>query len=122
MRDPSLYLQDILSAAESIEAFLGDMTEADFRADDKTASAVIQKLEVIGEATKSIPPEWSQAYPVVPWRDMAGMRDRLIHAYFEVDHGLVWRTIKKRLPEILPHVRRMLVQYRPAPPSPPEQQ
>lgn len=117
MRDPSLYLQDILQAATSIEAFVGEMTEEDFRGDDKTVSAVIRKLEVIGEAAKSIPPEWSRKHQEVPWRDMAGMRDRLIHGYFGVDHGLVWRTIKGRLPQILPHVRQMHRQYRPVPPA-----
>lgn len=118
MRAPSLYLQGILSAAASIESFIGDMAEDDFRADDKTVSAVIRKLEVIGEAAKGVPPEWTSNCPQVPWRDMAAMRDRLIHAYFGVDHRLVWRTIKERLPQILPHVAELLGRNHPAPPAP----
>ena len=72
----------------------------DFKGDDKTASAVIRKLEIIGEAVKGIPEEIRQNHPHVPWKEMAGMRDTLIHFYFGVDYELVWGTINKRLPEL----------------------
>ena len=66
----------------------------EFCADDKTSSAVIRKLEIIGEATKNIPDNIQKQYPNIPWREMAGMRDKLIHFYFGVDYKLVWTTIK----------------------------
>ena len=100
MRDYRLYLKDILSAMDSIEAFVEGMSFAEFCADDKTSSAVIRKLEIIGEATKNITDEIRQQYPTVPWKEMAGMRDRLIHFYFGVDYRLVWTTIKERLPQV----------------------
>jgi len=100
MRDYTLYLKDILEAMESIEKFVGDMSFENFREDDKTASAVIRKFEIIGEATKQIPDEVKQEYSKVPWKEMAGMRDRLIHLYFGVDYNLVWTTIKNRIPTV----------------------
>lgn len=82
MRDYRLYLTDILTAIESIEQFVAGMDLQGFKADDKTVSAVIRKFEIIGEAVKQLPEEIRQAYPEVPWKEMAGMRDRLIHFLF----------------------------------------
>jgi len=98
MRDYRLYLKDIMTVIESIEAFIAGMDFEAFRADDKTASAVVRKLEILGEAAKRVPEEVRRKYPQVPWKEMAGMRDRLIHFYFGADYQLVWMTIKERLP------------------------
>jgi len=98
MRDYDLYLADILDAMDSIERFVEGMSLEEFQKDDKTASAVIRKFEIIGEAAKNVPATIKQQRPDVPWREMAGMRDRLIHGYFGVDYNLVWTTIKNRIP------------------------
>lgn len=86
------------------------MDRDDLERDDKTASAVIRKFEIIGEATKQLPKEIRQKYPDVPWSDMAGMRDRLIHGYFGVDYEVIWRTIKERIPKVKPQIKRILEQ------------
>lgn len=102
MRDSKLYLKDILDAMDSIELFVEGMNFEEFKKDDKTSSAVIRKFEIIGEATKYLPEDIKKGYPDIPWREMAGMRDKLIHFYFGIKYELVWRTIKDVIPQIKP--------------------
>lgn len=70
------------------------MTYADFSEDRKTINAVIRSLEIIGEAAKKIPPDIRQKYPHVPWKEIAGMRDKLIHEYFGIDLSIIWETVQ----------------------------
>ena len=108
MRNHRLYLKDILDALESIEKFVHDMGFEEFKRDDKTVSAVIRKFEIVGEATKQIPEEIKKESPQTPWKEMAGMRDRLIHFYSGVDYKLVWETIEKRIPKVKPLITKAL--------------
>jgi len=108
MKDSGLYLKDILSALEAIESFIETMSFEDFKQDDKTSSAVIRKFEIIGEAAKQVPESIKQEYAAVPWKEMAGMRDKLTHFYFGVNYELLWQTIKNRIPEIKPVIRQIL--------------
>lgn len=108
MRDYRLYLKDILDAMEKIEKFVEDMSFEKFKEDDKTSSAVVKKFEIIGEASKNIPEGIKQKYTQIPWKEMAGMRDKLIHIYFGVNYRLVWTAIKERIPKIKPLIRKIL--------------
>ncbi len=108
MRGYSLYLSDILKAFEAIESFVESQSFEDFKKDDKTSSAVIRKFEIIGEAAKQVPESVKQKYPAVPWKEMAGMRDKLIHFYFGVNYELLWQTINNRVPEIKPVICQIL--------------
>ena len=103
-----IYLRDINKAIRSIENFIEGLDYKQFLVDDKTSSAVIRKFEIIGEATKKIPESLRKQHPQVAWKDMAGMRDKLIHAYSEVDLNLVWLTIHNRLPELKSTIEKIL--------------
>ncbi|MBM4240433.1 MAG: DUF86 domain-containing protein [Euryarchaeota archaeon] len=107
-RDYKLFLIDIISAMDSIELFIEDMTFRELKEDDKTSSAVIRKFEIIGEATKHLPEVLIEKHPEIPWKSMSGMRDRLIHAYFGVDYKLVWDAIKIEIPKLKPKLQKIL--------------
>src|SRR5438132_14217887 len=94
------YLEDIRRAAEKAISFLGQMSLIDFAADDRTVYAVIRALEIIGEATKRIPLAVRERWPKVPWRSMAGIRDKLIHDYVTVNLEVVWKTVREDLPPL----------------------
>ena len=108
MRDHRLNLKDIFTTMVAIQEFIQEMDFETFVSDDKTASAVLRKLEIIGEATKNVSEEIRREYPQVPWRQMAGMRDRLIHSYFGVDYLLVWETVKSQIPLLQPVIMQIL--------------
>lgn len=99
-RDYKLFIKDIIDCIGKIEKFVGSMELKDFVKDDKTNSAVVRKLEIIGEATKNLPESFRQKYKKLPWMEMAKMRDKIIHFYFGVDYEIVWKVIKERLPRI----------------------
>lgn len=107
-RDTAMYIKDILLAIEDIEKFVNGLKFEQFEEDDKTASAVVRKFEIIGEASKSLPQKVKAEMPEIPWKTMIGMRDRLIHAYFGIDYYLVWKTIKQDLPKLKPVLKKML--------------
>ncbi len=100
MRDPYLYIEDIINSIKKIKRYTAGMSFGDFIRDEKTIDAVIRNLEVVGEAAKNVPEEIRQKYPQIPWKEVAGMRDRLIHAYFGVDLEIVWQTIVSDLPKL----------------------
>ena len=107
-RDYQLFLKDIIAAMESIEEFIGDMTLEELKADEKTSSAVIRKFEIVGEASKHIPLKIRDKYTNIKWKSMAGMRDRLIHAYFGIDYNLVWSAIKTEIPNLKLKLKKIL--------------
>lgn len=99
-RDPALYLQDIKDAIRRIEDYTRDLSFDDFCSDQKTIDAVIRNLEIIGEAANRLPENDRATYPSVPWEEMVGMRNKIIHEYFGVDLEILWATVKEDIPNL----------------------
>jgi len=104
-------VDDMLDAIQKARAFCADMTFESFARDDKTVYAVIHAIEVIGEAAKKIPPSVRKNNSDIPWRDIAGMRDKLVHDYFGVDLQTIWTTVREDLPVLLPLILRVRDEY-----------
>ena len=113
-RDVLDYLTDIVAAIDAAQAFVVGINDAQFRADQRTVYAVTHALEIVGEAAKRIPETVRGRYPAVPWRLMAGMRDRLIHGYNTVDLDVLWKTVTEDLPTTRTLVAKALRQERTA--------
>lgn len=111
-RDIRDYLFDIWREIMNIEHFTMDIDSYElFIKDDKTIYAIIHCLEIIGEASKKISDEVKESFPAVPWKLMAGMRDKLIHDYFGVDEEILWETITRRIPELKNDFKSLLDDY-----------
>jgi uncharacterized protein with HEPN domain len=102
------YLQDIRDCLEKAQRFVEGMTFDEFAVDERTSFAVVRALEIVGEATKRLPLELKGRYPGLPWRDMAGMRDKLVHDYFGVDLKVVWQTATEEAPALEAEIRSLL--------------
>lgn len=102
------FLNDIVVAAERSAEFVAGIDFPTFSRDAKTAYAVVRALEIVGEAAKRIPQDVRDANPDVPWRAMAGLRDKLIHDYTSVNLEVVWRTIQVDVPPLIAKIRRLI--------------
>lgn len=105
------FLEDILDGMNKAEALLEGVSFSQFEADFRINFAVIRALEIIGEAAKRLPEDLRQRYPDIPWKGMAGMRDRIIHGYDNVDLQIVWDVVKRDIPQIKPKVELILKEY-----------
>jgi uncharacterized protein with HEPN domain len=107
-RDSSVYLDDIVTATERIATYVAGHTWESFIVDAKTVDAVVRNLEIVGEAVKKVPADVRQQAPGIEWPKIAGLRDILIHAYFDVDLEIVWDVATKKLPALAQEVKALL--------------
>jgi uncharacterized protein with HEPN domain len=100
-RDSRLFVDDMITACEKIQRFVARRPRGAFEADEQAFDAVLKNLEVIGEAAKRLPAEIRDAHPEIAWRDIAGLRDIIVHEYFGLDRDIVWDVVENRVPVLL---------------------
>lgn len=104
------YIDDMLEAADKIEQYTDGMSHEEFVTDEKTADAVLRNLEILGEASKLISEEVRELASEIPWSEMAGMRDKLIHGYATFDLDIVWHTITEEIPQLRSKLNELFVE------------
>lgn len=107
-RSLDLYIKDILGNIDLIEVSIKDLSKQKFESNKDIIDATLRRLEIIGEAAKNIPTSFRNKYSEVPWRDIAGFRDILVHLYFGVNLERVWNIIRRDLPELKKKIKRIL--------------
>ena len=99
MKSPKPYLEHILQECEFLIEKSREISFEDFIKDPVLMRAFVRSMEVIGEAVKNLPMEFREKYPDVPWKEIAGMRDKLIHEYFGINYKIVWKTVVEDIPK-----------------------
>ena len=107
-RSPQLRLEDIVDACELVEGYVRGYDASRFSADNRTRDAVIRQFEIIGEAVKDLPDAMRELEPQIPWRQIAGFRDVLAHAYFTVESSVVWDAAVNNAPALRAACLRLL--------------
>ena len=111
MKEDSVYLNHILDSIKNVLSDTKDFTLDKFLSNRQVKDAVTRNVEIIGEAVKNLPDSCKIQYKETPWRKIAGLRDVLIHEYFDVDLDLVWKIVKKDIPKLKKQVTELLEKF-----------
>lgn len=107
-KQDQVYIQHILNCIDHIFEYIEDMNESDFLKNQMVKDAVVRNFEIIGEATKKLSNTFRESHQKVEWKKMAGMRDKLIHDYLEVDYEVVWFTATNLLPNLQRDLQKII--------------
>lgn len=107
-KDPKIFLRHIIESIEWIEAYSKNLTKEDFFKSQQVQDALIRRVEIIGEAVKNLPGDFKEKHPSIPWQEIAGMRDVLIHEYFGVALNQVWVVISEDVPRLKQYISKIL--------------
>lgn len=107
-KDQTIFLKDILNSIEQIKQYQINLTKEQFVKDVKTQDAIIRRLEIIGEAARNISQDEREKHSEIPWREIIGTRDKLIHGYFYLDLDLVWEILPKDLPDLEQKIKQII--------------
>ena len=106
-KDPLVLVNHMLESISLIRGYTRNMTITEFKTRKETQDAVIRRLEIIGEAANKVSPEFREKHQDIPWRNISGLRNILIHEYFGVDLNLTWNVIKDDLPVLEKNLRKI---------------
>jgi len=104
-RDADLLIEDMMAAIGKIERYTSGMDQELFRQDEKTVDAVVRNLEVVGEAARQMPEDFVAGHPEVSWRQIAGLRNRIVHDYFGLDLEMIWHVVRNDIPQLQVHLK-----------------
>ncbi len=114
-KDERIYLRHMLDAARKVTAFTQQRQREDMESDEMLSLAVVRLLEILGEASRNVPPYVRERNPHIPWVAIAGTRNRLVHGYFDVDLDIVWAIVTQDIPNLIPQLETILAQWNATP-------
>jgi uncharacterized protein with HEPN domain len=107
-KDPKILLRHILESIEDLESYLAGVNEEQYLTNKEKQDAAERRLQIIGEAIIQLPDEFKDSHPEIEWGKVAGLRNRLVHQYFDVDHGLIWNILTQSLPNFKAAIKESL--------------
>lgn len=106
-RELRLFIEEISESIRLITEYIGDISKENLDKNQGLKDSIVRRLEIIGEATKNIPDDFREKYSEVPWKKIAGLRDVIIHTYFNIDLDIIWDIVKNDLPNLKKEIEKI---------------
>ncbi len=112
-KDPKIFLEHILESIDIVDSYISELTFEKFLdSDNQLKDAVVRRLEIIGEATRNLPKNFIEKHKEINWKEAVGMRDKIVHEYFDVDWKIVWDTVLNDLPKFKKQISELLENWK----------